>query len=501
MMIYTIKLDDRYPDKCALAVFLQGLINRESKRIFLDYEHYLLYLREDFLLVSLEVAIQLFKTEIEGIVIYDFESQDVSINMAASISAVKPWLGVPRSAYDKDLFEGIPILMDLADIKGTNAQRQKQIFDLYKDAYNKEGLIHQVVKEDNFHWQLRDLGIARGWFTFFTDELKDDILFRQEVLSWVGSNTPVFGWNTDEIAFIKDASNYGCFTIPMDWSINHSYLRGDLKAPIKQKCLDESIAIEDKHYLAIVVSDGDNIQWLERDFLTTSHYGQRIKNHKDFKLTWTIAPLLTEMSPSVMKYIYDYAHKDYFISGVSGMGYINVLEYPLEHLNAYADKTKQLFENANIDIICMLDNIKNTFDTGALTRRLDFFANQSQIKGGIWEIDPDRYESGKGRLFWSSNHKPFISVRLSFWHPSNDPGQVDDDFIEYYADKINSFARSPRTIDGYTVLNVHPWTTNIDQLNTLVSKLKDHVEIISAGEMIDLVKKYVPKENAIPILD
>lgn len=498
-MTFTIKLDDHFPERCALAVFLQGLVNKDKKCIFLDYEHYLDYLHEAYKEVSLEEAILHFKSDIQGIVIYDFNDEDVSMNMAASISAVKPWLGVPRTLYNELPFDDIPIKMDLGDIKGTNAMRQRIVFDLFKDQFDKGGIIHQVIAKGNFHWQLRDLGISQKWFTFFTDEVEEDIAFRNDVLAWVGPNTPIYGWNTDEIAFIKDASTYGCFTIPMDWSINHSYLHSDLSLPLNQKYKDEIIKKSNKHYLAIVVSDGDNIQWLERDFSTTSNYGQRMNNNKGYKMTWTVAPLLTQMSPSVMKYIYEHANQDYFISGVSGMGYINILEYPIEHLEHYAQKTNDLFVNANINVMCMLDNLGNTTNTKELTKRLDVFAKHENLKGGIWELDPDRYESGKGRVFWSTNGKPFISVRLSFWHPSNDPKQVDQAWIDQYVEKINSFPVSPETIDGYTVLNVHPWTTNMEELNYLVSKLANHVEIISAGEMITLVKENVKHINAIPL--
>ena len=54
-------------------------------------------------------------------------------------------------------------------------------------------------------------------------------------------------------------------------------------------------------------------------------------------------------------------------------------------------------------------------------RRLDILAAYEQIRGGIWELDPDRYSSGRGRVLFSSNGKPFVSVRFSLWHPSNRP--------------------------------------------------------------------------------
>jgi len=491
-MIYVIKLNDQFKEECSLAVFLQGLINRTEKRLFLDYEHYLDYLDERYVVTTLQEAIQIFSEDIQGLVIYDFNHDDVSINMAASISAVRPWLGVPRQLLHWEVFQSIPVKMDLATILGTNVERQRQIFHQFKEEFSRDGLIHQVVAKDNFHWQLRDFGISQQWFTLYTKELEEDKEFRHEVFQWLDRNTPIYGWNDDEISFIKDASQYGCFTIPMDWSINHSYLSSVHSVKVNQRYQDDDkMDLEPVHYLSIVVSDGDNVQWLERDFSTTSNYGQRINDNQGFKMTWTVAPYLSQMSPKILEYIYNNADQDYFISGVSGMGYMNTLEYPIEHLKEFATKSGELFESADIKVICMLDNIANTKNSVEVVKRLDYFANLPSLKGGIWELDPDRYESGKGQVFWSTNGKPFISVRLSLWHPSNDKFQVDEKWIMSYVDQINHFPVNPTSIEGYTVLNVHPWTTNMKQLNFLVSKLEKHVKIVSAGEMIQLVKNHV----------
>ncbi len=501
-MTSVINLNHLTEEERSLAVFVQGLLNKKEKRIFLDFENYLEYLHDAYKVQTIEQVISKYKEEIEGLIIYDFKSDDISINMASTISAANPWLGVPRSLAHWDIFKDMVIKVDLEHIKGTPVERQKCIFDTYKNKLNPDGLIHQVVEKDNFHWQLRDYGIAYGWFTFYTDESDEGIGFRKEVLEWLNNNTAIFGWCIDELAFVKDISNYGCYIIPMDWSINHSYMHRELQHPIEQRCKDEDIFVEDdKHYLAIVVSDGDNIQWLERNFSTTSNFGQRIEKRKPFKMTWTIAPMLSQLSPDVLEYIYDHADKDYFISGVSGMGYMNALEYPIEHLDTFTMNSSKLFRKADINVTCMLDSLENTTNIKELTKRIDYYARYDNIKGAIWEIDPNRYESGKGRVFWSSNGKPFVSVRLSLWHPSNDPLQVDDNWIIDYANKINESAINPYIIDGYTVLNVHPWTTNMEQLNLLVSKLKKHVKIISAGELIDLVEKNVAKVNSIPSIN
>ena len=80
---------------------------------------------------------------------------------------------------------------------------------------------------------------------------------------------------------------------------------------------------KNKHYVAFVMSDGDNVQWLEREFFTTSTFGQRQASKLDYKMRWTFSPSLAELCPDAAEKIYSGVKHDYFISGVSGIGYAN----------------------------------------------------------------------------------------------------------------------------------------------------------------------------------
>ncbi|MCD8373185.1 MAG: hypothetical protein LUD27_07795 [Clostridia bacterium] len=284
----------------------------------------------------------------------------------------------------------------------------------------------------------------------------------------------------------------------MDWSCNHSFFGQSDYCSVKQKYSGREKVSSDKHYLCIAVSDGDNVQWLERNFMTDGHFGQRCRSNKGYKLNWTVAPSMGKLCPEVLQKIYSMANNDYFITGVSGIGYTNTMSYPYKYLSEYSALTEEAMKVSDLNYMCLLDNFALTSDEENVTKRLDEFAKYDRIGGGIWELDPDRYESGKGRVFWSSNGKPFVSVRLSMWHPSNDPDQTNDEWIKSYADKINSMPVCPDKIDGYTVLNVHPWTVNINQLNYFVSLLSENVEILFVKDFIEEIKKNVPHVNAVP---
>lgn len=496
-MVYAIRTGEMSSREAfALAIFLQGGVNRHDCRLVLDVDNYLSYIKDEIEFLTLEEALVRFAGEFDGLAIFDLGADDVSVNLAATVCAVENLLGVPRGLMHR--VPAMRVLFDAADICGTNAERQRAIFYRYRDRLDPRGLVHQVVVGDDYHLQLRDFAIARGYLTFFTDETEEDLALRREVLTWAERNIPVYGWTTDEIGFVRSISEYGNYVIPMDWSCNHSYFGTDRALCVKQKADPPKPLTPGKHYLTIVVSDGDNVQWLERDFSTTSHYGQRMRSAHGYPMNWTVAPAMAHLCPEVLRYIYGQAEHDYFITGVSGVGYNNIMTYPREHLPRYAELTSEAMAAADLNYMCMLDNFATTEDTTEVTARLDEFAKYDGVGGGIWELDPDRYESGRGRVFFSSNGKPFVSVRLSLWHPSNRPENVTAEWVASYADRINALPVKPDSIDGYTVLNVHPWTTNIAELDALVAHLADHVEIVSVRDFLEGVRQNVPHKNACP---
>ncbi len=501
-MLQVIKREGLSRAEYALAGFLQGGVNKkQDRRLLIDVDIYLRYVNEPYEYVGLWEAVDRYKREFAGLAVYDLQADDVSINLAAAACAAENYLGVPRALMDR--FADLPVLFDARDYTGTRAQRQAQVFQQFRHKLKPSGLVHQVVLGENFHLELRDFAIYKGYFTFFTDETAEDLAFRKQVFDWADRNIAVYGWTTDEIAFLRSVSSFGNYVVPMDWSANHSYFSSALVSDrvLHQKRVAPEPLTPGKHYLAIVVSDGDNVQWLERDFATTSTYGQRLASPCNYKINWTVSPSMAELCPDVLQGLYDKAKNDYFISGVSGIGYTNLTTYPQAYLQAYGDLTAEAMERSGLKYMGMLDNVKYLKDSRQIHSRLDSVAAHDQIQGGIWQLDPRRYGSGKGRVLFSSNGKPFVSVRLSLWHPSNRPGNVTRRWLNAYAKRINAMPISPDTIDGYTVLNVHPWTVTVEDLDYLVSRLAPHVEPVYVSDMLRAIRERVPHVDAEPKKD
>lgn len=490
-MVYVLSYDKMNDDERALALSVQGIVNRYDKRVFIDVDRYRDYLIDKELrFVGVFEIIKIFKNIFTGFVSYDLNCRDVGVNMAATISAAYDVLGVPYALKDKVSSLGLNELADLADVKGDPAQRQKIVFDFCFGRLNKDGLVHQVVEPGNFHIRLRDLAVCKRYACIYTDESEQGKSFRRYVLSKLQSNIPVYGWNSDEISFIKDISVFGDYALPSDWSCNHSYFSQE-EASVTQSRVNSPVS-RNKHYVALVVSDGDNIQWLERDFaLDGGAFGQRKESPNRYKMTWTISPSLIKLCPTVAKDIYSSAREDYFISGVSGIGYANLLAYPPEHLDEFTSKTRSAMQKSDLRVVCMLDNFANTENTALVQNVLSKYSRFDDVIGGVWELDPDRYGSGRGKIFWSDG-KPFVSVRFTMWHPGGDMSCVTDKWLEDLANEVNSMPVCPSKEEGYSVVNVHPWTMNQRSIDYFVSKLDlNKVELVYADELLNLIKNNV----------
>lgn len=489
-MVSIISWNKMHDDERALSQFVQGNLNRKGYKIFIDIDNYKSFLKEETQEIDLWELLRETASEFSGAVVYDLNPNDVGVNMAATLSAATDVLGVPRTLIQRVNSLGIKTVRDLSDVKGTRAERQRIIFNEVKDKLKKTALVHQVVKEGNFHLVLRDFSIANRWACIYTSEEEDDRNFRREVLDWLDCNVPIYGWNDDEIAFIKDISTFGDYAVPTDWSSNHSYFGQNIH-PVKQNTPRTPIA-KNKHYVAIVVSDGDNVQWLEREFFTVSTFGQRQRSKLNYKLNWTFSPSLAELCPDAAEKIYSFNKNDYFISGVSGVGYANCLSYPREHLDAFTERTSAAMKDSDLRVVCLLDNVSLTENEKFVADRLSSYAKYDNIEGGIWELDPDRYGSGKGKIFWACG-KPFVSVRFTMWHPSCDAKRVTKEWLDEIADCVNAMPVAPDREEGYTVLNVHPWTINMDNLDYVVSKFGENVELVYADELIQMIKENLGK--------
>ena len=487
-MVNLIEFESLSFEEKGLALLFTGFLNKKNIDTIIDASNYKNYVNDTLNHISLFDLIDEYHNLIEGIIVYDLAKGSVDINLATNLMLIGNYLAIPRAIKTKLDKYNYKVIYDTSSFKGSNAKRQNDVFELVKDHIKKDALIHQVTRVDNFLLCLRDQAIKDNLLCIYTSQSDEDIIFRHKVLEYLDKNIPIYGWNDDEIAFIADISKYGDYMIPADWSCNHSYFT-KFNGPLKQRYSNSHVKADpNKHYICIEVSDGDNIQWMETNFMTASTMSERMASSQNYKLTFSFPPLLNKCCYDCAKKIYDLDKNNYFVTGASGIGYMNPSRYPKQYLDKFVSRSQEEMAKSDIRVVTILDNLFETCQEN-LIDSLSYYAKCDQIDGALLELDPNRYESGNGLAFFINN-KPFVSVRFSLW------GQADANnraLIDEYINKINNMKPNINSVEGYSLINFHPWSIHITDLDYLVSKLKPHIEIVYANEFLELMKNNVKR--------
>lgn len=486
----TMSLAEQY-----LAVSLQGIVAQRQPSIYIEFSQQSdtwredLEINNDIIFVDVGSVWELvsrFSGDIAEMRYVLFDSPETSLNMfnqsvnyAATVAGVERYVMIDSSIEKEALANGLELGKDVRNAS------TREIFDEYKDKLNPQFLIHQAPDKPH----LRDYGIAGKAFCWYSD-FDSDTSVKEDILRWADENAPIFGWTENEIDYVEVNSMLSKMTMPADWSSNLSLFSG-LSRPetIQQKHTPERIEGEKgKHYVAIVMSDGDNLQWIQNGFTDSAQYFGN-PNHGEFKMTWGISPSLYDVAPNMMQYCYDAAtENDEFITGPGGGAYVNISGYTNSSLSGYAEYTADYMKKSGMSYVNFIDNYINA-------DALDPFARQENIKGGIWSVG-NKYIEGGGSVYWS-NGKPFITARETLWRVQGDTqGNKYYGFTERVAQRINGYVKDYTRIEGYTVVIAHAWSIGaMDYVARFVDQLDDSVELVTVGEMIDMVTRYVPKEN------
>jgi len=432
------------------------------------------------------------------------EDNNPGINMAATIAAAEGWLGIPAGSEAKAEAAGLVLKRDLREMTGSYAEQQHAIFAEYKDKLSKDVIVHQPPGNA----RLRDWAIAQRAFCFYgnhsenaAEYAREQRLYR-EVFTHARPNASVFGvWGpAGEIPFVRKLSRAGLHILPADHLVNGSVLMGfDATDSLKQPYVNREIMAEpNKHYTALMLSDGDNLQWLVGGAFYRGFIADCIQSGGGFPLSFTYGPLMAELFPFVAQLHYGMLQPGMqVICGVSGLGYTNMTIAPASIRKDYARLTAQAMQKADLHVMQLLDDVsipipgvglRMPFLDVRAKRIAGAFAAREEIAGGIWYMDPDKYESGSDK-FYNANGKAWACNRLSFWSPDNSPDTVTPEWIQSIADTINAWPRDPSRPAGYSVVNLHPWSVSYADVQALVALLDADIVLLSAEELLALMVK------------
>lgn len=505
--IYTVNLSGFSEDERNAVIALQGIVAKTNPCIYLMFGGiYNIYLNDiinsgkkiistdkDGNRWTLYSLINEFRSYImdEGFCLYKNSEYAEGMNVATNYATVYGWLPVAESLKDNIESCGLVLKKDLTQ-EEYNTSFQRKYFNELKKYFNKGKVVH--LKKSQFG--LRDLAISQNLFCFYSADNgfgENGYFFTREVMRWSGKNTTVLGWCEYEKETVKLLSQTGSNIIAADYCYNCSYLANLDNKNNFNAIQTEASTDAAKHYVTLVFSDGDNCQWLQNGF---TEYHTTIQKYRDAKVSWTFSPVLSSLCPPAIDYtLSDSNINSSFICGPSGYGYCNPSRFDAKSLDLFSTQTAASMLKNNQNIITILDDYK-PINEAKMLRSFDYFSRFDNINGGILFLDPDRYEAGKGKV-WFSNDKPFASVRLSLWAEDGYEGATDE-WLYAQAEKINSSPADIRSINGYSVICIHAWSMKPEALNKFINMLDEHIEILSADDFIQTMSVNIPHKTAIP---
>ena len=273
-----------------------------------------------------------------------------------------------RPVYEALMAHGVtlPILEDLTTLGLTS---REEIYTYLYDHYwqkNTHRLIVSQNPDEVFH--IRDLVAAAGCAVVFLENRQESErnVYRLFLADMKPGEAIAVGWYTEERSGITAATEYGLSTVPGDLYCNFTVYAQD--KPIKLRPEGPVLPIENKMYVALFVSDGDNIQYIQR--YMRKYWTEQEQNRGKSCINWTISPALCDVAPDMLNYYYDNStEKDCFVSGPSGLGYampVNTLQEEIEAKNYVRDDNKfaeyvklsnRYFERSGLRAVTVWDNL------------------------------------------------------------------------------------------------------------------------------------------------
>jgi hypothetical protein len=293
-----------------------------------------------------------YASEIQGLVVYDPALID-TVNLATTIAAfdgcvvASPTLATKFSAAPYNL----PIKTDLRQ-KGfttANAVYQYELQTYQAMATNRMIVGLDPTKTD----PLRDYAIATKSLVVWLDPTNaTDVTLLDEFLAGLQPNAPYMGWWTSEPVGVGEASKYGVPTYAADWSRNLTVF-GGIPAAVKAPAPPAPPALENKAYVAIFMSDGDNMQ--EDQHLIPLKWADGARGK--VPISWTVQPGLVDTAPMMLAYYYATATaNDVLVSGPSGLGYTYPQNWPVGIFGQYTTRTADYLTRAGLGVITVWNN-------------------------------------------------------------------------------------------------------------------------------------------------
>jgi hypothetical protein len=346
------------------------------------------------------------------------------------------------------------------------------IRDLAVEQNNNPALMGDVVC-------LNDYAAATGVPVFFDGASTP---LRRSFLREMPADGMLLGWPLyDELSFTEENSRYDKSLAAANWSFNLALLssfRDAKRWPMSQAVSSRPTGVETNvHYVTFIFTDGDNVQWFQNAFLTSTNWWGS-PSRGQVPVGWGLSPCLRDLAPTIVERLYAEASVTKPASNVfvamSPMGYC----YPsLMTAGARATNAARLsgyLRDLGLSALVVLD--KSGFETPSI---YEPYLRQAPLEAIFyWDAFGD-YAKYQGAVKWVGE-KPIISAYTTLWEAKG-PAQV--------AAALNQRSRDPTRITGYSMVAVHAWSHTVASIQQCVNLLDPHVRVVTPDVFVALMKQ------------
>jgi GxGYxYP putative glycoside hydrolase C-terminal domain/GxGYxYP_N second domain/GxGYxYP third domain len=395
---------------------------------------------------------------LKGYVLYD----SASVNVATSIAGIHEAMMVDASTLSYATAAGLPML---ADARGHDAA---WVWSNYSSQLSRDMIINQ---NPSFTYQLRDYAVLNNAFMFYEPPAVHTYLAAQN------DHSRLLGWASSEQGFFDAASQNNLMAVPADHMPPIAAMsKWDVPIPNQPNHASPAEdAAAGKHYVAFVMSDGDNVQFISNEFSRDARWWGS-PHRGDFAMNWDLSPALADLNPVALKELYDGAstgdNPDFYVTA-GGDG----LTYPsrVPDLEGNMDVNEQAMERVDQNIISVLE-YGDDYDLSAYQTMVE----RDQLLGLMVKTG-SAYKGEDGRIDWHEG-KPIVSVKYTLWDGFDTNASI--------VSALNSAPSDPQhNADSYTIVNVHPWSTGglgdpMSNVDAIVQSLDSNVEVVALDELM-----------------
>jgi alpha-tubulin suppressor-like RCC1 family protein len=308
-----------------------------------------------------------YKSYVTGLVVTDPNEAD-TLNLATTIAGVKNELICDPSLLS--VLTNAPYSLFVNDdLRGQFTSKYQVYGYLYTNYWPL--CTHRLIAglETNLDGNLRDYLVAVKSATVWLDPgtSQDATLLGKFVSNMSPVNGVYIGWWPSEGNGLTWIANYGIPVLASDFFRNGSVFSG-VSRTINVPPIPSPPPLQNKIYIALVVSDGDNAQYMEH----VMNMWWQDPARGTLPLSWTVDPLVSVFDPAMLNYYWSTAStNDCLIAGPSGAGYAHLELWNSANLTTYANVSDGYLQRAGLRTITVWDqvnaNIAQAFATNCPT--------------------------------------------------------------------------------------------------------------------------------------